>query len=256
MSIDYPTNRLTLYVTRRTPAIVRELERLIGANIASVAEGNPPVPDSIPPSNFACETYITSCNPLRGGIEAENSNGNHVCTLAFNAYRQVDGQAMILSAGHCPNSVYHSQAAVGPVWAESNGGRADAQSIHVVSGWNRGRWTISHQTAQAYAITAVYRGTNLSGFTVCLTGVTSGPYNSTALCGAVLDHDWDGTDSTGREFRDQFTYAVDSSGGDSGGPVYSNGRARGVHWGGSGTTAFASYAMHVENLTGVDIRTD
>lgn len=256
MSIHYPTNKLRLSVVEPTKAVITELKDRIGSEFVTVVGERPFEAWSIPPSSFTCETYIRSCNPLRGGTNAELSDGRAVCSLGFNATRRLDGQPMIVSAGHCDDSVYHSRAAVGPMWAQSLEGPADAQSIHVTNGWSRGRWIISHTNVQAFAITGVYRGNALSsGFMVCHTGQESGPFVPEARCGRVEDGDWEGTNSFNKYLYNQFRYGIVGFPGDSGGPVYSYGAARGIIVGGiSGSFTVASYAVHVENTTGVDIR--
>lgn len=258
MSIDEPLNALKFWVADAGSAIVRELQRRFEGEPIAFLESNPPTPGSIPPISVAtCETHIVSCNPVRSGMQMENVNGQGpICTFAFAARRNVDNQAMIMSAGHCAHDAFHSGGAwVGPTWSFMNGGVADAKAIHVVSGWAHSNRQISHTGQQGYAITGRYLGTNLANATVCLTGAFSGPFNGSPRCGAVTDADWEGVRTNDNvAFNNQFVFQAGGFHADSGAGVYSGGFARGIWWGFTSTHSWASYLVHAQNATGVTVR--
>lgn len=223
------------------------VEVIVGAPRPSQGSSHPPI-------TAGCEVYIRSCNPLRSGTELETSTGSAVCTFGFNGIRRVDGRRMIMSAGHCIDQAYHSGAYVGPMWAQSNSGAADAQVHDIQSGWQPSRWYIANRSQQAVQVTSVYRESKLGiGATACFTGQVSGPFTSTTRCGGVTTSEWSGKDKKNRSFVDQFIFNMATTNGDSGGGIFSSGSARGIMWGFEGSSTGGSYAVHVENLTGTDI---
>jgi|GEM_PF-6213606 len=256
ISTNVRSNRVKLHVKQRTDAVVRELESLLQSDPIEVVESDQPVLATQPAPTLGCETYITSCNPLRGGTELQTTGNVHACTYGFNGVRRSDGQAMIFTAGHCPDGVNHSNYPVGPMWSQSLGPWADAQAVHIGYGWSSSYYVVIYPGAEAYHISHVYTGTNLYDFIVCFTGATSGPWPpaTEARCGTVTDGDWDGESTNGQEFENQFRFQLSCTGGDSGSPVYSNERARGILWGCAGGYSYASYSHHVQNVTGTDIR--
>lgn len=254
MSLRAGINRVVLQVQDLSPEVIQQLEEEFGPENILVEESTPPRTATIPPAATACETIYTSCNPLRGGILLQG----HGCSQGFNARRRDTGAMVVTSAGHCGNvTVSHSNSTVGAYIKGWYGGTLDAQIHAVGSGWSTSRWVLANNSAQAYQTGSVYTGTNLSNVTVCSSGRTTGPFGGISLCGAVTDHDWEGKNADGVSYSRQFVAYRDPepAGGDSGGPVFGDGRAYGVLWGSTESRLYASYAYFLQENLKIDIRT-
>lgn len=253
ISIRPWSDRLVLQVLQRTDRAVQRLEDDFGADRILVEEASQPDPSGIPPSSLGCEVPYTSCNPLRGGIQLQGIG----CSMGFNALRAGTFTRVVTTAGHCSNSgASHSDAFVGAHLDEQYGGRIDGAIHPVASGWATNYYIIGSSDAVAYQIEYVYTGRNLTNFDICMSGNTTGPFGDSLSCGPVIDPDWEGRDVAGVHFYKQFVFDRDIAprDGDSGGPCFSNGRARGSFWGRAGRSTWCSYAINVEIDLQIDIR--
>jgi hypothetical protein len=178
--------------------------------------------------------------------------------MGFNATRNDTGAKVITTAGHCDDvSASHSDSTVGAMVRQQYGNTLDGQFNSVEGWWSTSRWVILHDGAQAYQTSSVYTGTNLANATVCSSGFKSGPFDGKANCGSVTDPDWEGKNEDGIAFVNQFVFAprVAKQKGDSGGPVFYSGEARGVQWGATSTRAWASYAKYLQDNLRIRITT-
>lgn len=249
-------DRVVLQLPRRTPESTERLEQAFGAeHILIEAAPQPATQSGHPPSMLGCEFAYTSCNPLRGGIQLQRIG----CSMGFNAIRNDNLQRVITTAGHCSNgNADHSGSLVGALmpFRESEDGLVDAQLNGVSSWWDTSYYVLAAAEAQAYQIQFVYRGVNLSNFEICSSGNSTGPFGNEAACGPVLDPNWSGFNSDGNYLQQQFVFdrRVAAQPGDSGGPCFSNQRARGVVWGRFGHQTWCSYAVHAETELNMTIR--
>jgi streptogrisin C len=174
--------------------------------------------------------------PLRAGVSlyvAANGSNSFQCTSAFPARSISDNTLYLMTAGHCGAvgtnfSAYQPSTghfhAVGAVHSRSVSGNNDYAIIRIgnPSGWTPRAWVWVHGSSsagtaenQSYPITGT--GTSPPGTRVCVSGAVSG-----TDCGDVLEVDWNGPGGLARV--DLCANAT----GDSGGPIYSNNRARGI----------------------------
>jgi streptogrisin C len=174
---------------------------------------------------FSCDA------PMRGGVRTYSIFS--ACSTAFNARSNSDGRWYVLTAGHCDaigtqvrayqptTGAYH---VIGNVHNRVDDDFDDFAIIRInnVAGWAPGNWVYVHGSADTvldpdYTITGV--STSPVGTRVCLSGASSG-----TDCGDVVELDWNGPSGFARA-----EYCSES--GDSGGAVYSNHKARGIHIG-------------------------
>jgi len=178
-------------------------------------------------ARFTCDA------PLRGGVKTYVNISDPACSTAFNARSNSDGKWYVLTAGHCgaigtefrayqpSTGLYH---VIGDVHNRHDSGNDDFAIIGInnVPGWDPENWVYVHASADTvqdsnYAITGV--STSPIGTRVCLSGANSG-----TDCGDVVEVNWDGPGGLARA-----EYCSES--GDSGGAIYSNHNARGIHVG-------------------------
>jgi streptogrisin C len=178
-------------------------------------------------ARFSCDA------PMRGGVKTYISINIPACSTGFNARSNSDGKWYVLTAGHCgaigtevrayqpTTGAYH---VIGSVHNRVDDDFDDFAIVRInnVPGWAPRNWVYVHGSADTvinpdYTITGV--STSLVGTRVCLSGANSG-----TDCGDVVELDWNGPSGFARA-----EYCSES--GDSGGPVYSNHKARGIHIG-------------------------
>jgi streptogrisin C len=171
--------------------------------------------------------------PLRGGSRLYINTSTPQCTTGFNARSDSDGKWYVMTAGHCgvigtvfsayqpANGRFHT---VGPVHNRSVANNDDYSivTINNVPGWDPRNWVYVHASSDTvqdpdYTITGI--ATSPVGTRVCISGSTSG-----TDCGDVVEINWNGSGGFARA-----RYCSDP--GDSGGPIYSGHRARGIHVG-------------------------
>jgi streptogrisin C len=178
------------------------------------------------PSRFDCDA------PLRGGVMLYVRSGAYYvpqCTAGFNARSTIDGKWYVMTAGHCGapgRNFYVRQPATGQYhvlghmhnrrWA----GDDDFGIITIdnVAGWDPQPWVYRHPSADTdydprYPITGTAGSTY--GLEVCVSGAVSG-----SDCGNV---ERVGDPAGGLALVDLCV-----TDGDSGAPIYSYNRARGL----------------------------
>lgn len=183
---------------------------------------------------------ISNCDPHKAGLKITNSGD--FCTVAYLA-KQQNGNLVAITAGHCNqfaggNTWYHNGTAIGSVGAETfpnSGvwGIADAGTIvQLTNYWDpdaRNKIISTNESPMtSHRVTSVTIPINQAqGVNVCRTGAgweaKTGYQRS---CGDVylLDQIRESCNPSGTICRDidhQWEVDFDSTGGDSGGPVYS-----------------------------------
>lgn len=186
--------------------------------------------------NQACDWNADGFNcdaPMRGGVRTYVNVSVPQCSTAFNARSNSDGAWYVLTAGHCGGIGTQFRAFQPTTGAHHIIGNVHNRvfddfddfgiiRINNVVGWNPQNWVYVHGSADTvldpdYTITGV--STSPIGTRVCLTGATTG-----TDCGDVVELDFNGPSGFARA-----EYCSDS--GDSGGAIYSNHKARGIHRG-------------------------
>ncbi|MFE7503817.1 S1 family peptidase [Promicromonospora sp. NPDC057488] len=233
-------NRNVLYVpdtvlaARSAATVVDSLRESLGSRLAVDSSI-----DATTVHDEACMLSPRTCDaPLRGGINFHTVNTDiGDCSTAFNARSVSDGNWYMMTAGHCgyvdhvfdvyqlKTSMYHR---VGHMHSRNDSNNDDwgIVTINNVSGWAPRNWVRVYDSAdtvpdESYTITAT--ATSPEGTRVCLSGKSTG-----TSCGDVVELNLGGTGGWARAH-----YCHDP--GDSGGAVYSNHRARGIHTGVWGT---------------------
>jgi hypothetical protein len=204
--------------------------------------------------------------PLRAGVQY-NPTG---CTLAFMGRRRGDNKFVAFTAGHCvaglTSTVHSSRFADGITFKSlgvtganlwNSSGDAALIEIDDPNGWQVRNWVnvgasgsnggVSGTAAkQDYPING--DSESVFGMRICRTGVGSG-----TSCGKVnglgvtLTYGGVTVNDLGRA-----TYC--RAGGDSGGPVYANNTAFGIHVAGSATcTGYYQGIHNAEDLLGADV---
>jgi len=171
--------------------------------------------------------------PMRGGVRTYINVNVPQCSTAFNARSNSDGAWYVLTAGHCggigtqfrafqPTTGDHH--VIGNVHNRVYDDFDDFGIIRInnVAGWEPQNWVYVHGSADTvldpdYTITDV--STSPVGTRVCLSGATTG-----TDCGDVVELNHNGPSGFARA-----EYC--SASGDSGGAIYSNHKARGIHRG-------------------------
>jgi hypothetical protein len=172
--------------------------------------------------------------PLRGGVTLRRLvQGDPRCSTAFLARSRVDGRRFMMTAGHCGGrgTVWHVYQPRTNVWHrlgamhnQSTAGNDDYGIIGIdnVPGWNPRPYVYVHASPDT-TLDPDYHinddSTSPVGTRVCLSGARSG-----TDCGRV-----EAVNVGGAGGFAQVDYC--STGGDSGGSVYSDHRARGIHFG-------------------------
>jgi hypothetical protein len=197
--------------------------------------------------------YTSACDfprcdkPLRGGVAIGNAGTKAAsvrseCTAAFLARSRTDNLLYLMTAGHCgrnhPDDLWRTwdsdarRLHIGRTHRRIfGGGRGDMQIIRVSEpGWTARAWVFvtngpDTERNPSYAINS--DGVAMQDDRVCMTGKRSG-----TVCGTVLAVD------RCRPYLDERTEVCGltvanygSADGDSGGPVFSRGRAFGIQSG-------------------------
>lgn len=205
----------------------------------------------------------TSCGypycdvPLRAGIRIYSRNGSRtsICTGGFLARSNSDQTLYMFTAGHCVRDGFTgtwftrltngSEVAIGPVhnWQFAfNGDQGGDMAIIKVNDpgyWMARAWvfvtagadTVRNEAYPIYGIT----GSRMHE-RICTTG---GSYGRTD-CGRITGLNQTAT-YNGQTIRQLGRSNLCTAGGDSGGPVYSNGLARGLNVAADGVTPCDSY---------------
>lgn len=225
-------NRNVLYVpdaVAKVPAVAAAVDGLrsrgTGRLIVDTTE-TPVVTDE------TCLLSPRTCDaPLRGGIYFKRPITGGYCSAAFNARSNTDGKWYMMTAGHCGGEgtvfdVYQPTTGqwhrVGHMHAYRDSLNNDhgIVTINNVAGWRPTNWVRVYESSDTVANSS-YRitGTSTSpeGTRVCLSGATTG-----SSCGDVVELNYNGP---GGWARAHYCHGP----GDSGGAVYSNNRARGIH---------------------------
>jgi streptogrisin C len=229
-------------------------QALNAAQQATVAAAKQRLGARLALSSWSGQARTESCNwdtvlptwncdpPLRGGVGMDylSSARDAICTAGFNVRSTSDSKWYVMTAGHCgskgttwwgrPTSgvggdfgVYigamHNSVYPGPSGYDDYGIVANETQLYY---WNPGPYVYVHLSPDTtqnslYPIKAV--GGSTKDLRVCISGAVSG-----SDCGPVTATGWPVAGG----------YAVAnycSTGGDSGGPIFSGGVARGIHHG-------------------------
>lgn len=162
------------------------------------------------------------------------------CTGGFIAKKEGTSEYGFLTAGHCfileggsGDTWRHGGTAIGPSLQNTwrNGAAADAGYIRILSSSlpSSKNQFISRPTDIVRSLTAVEGSAQqLVGESVCRTGRTSGQTCGTIVVRNVTRQSCLPTGAC-RDIANQMEVSFDSSGGDSGGPVYWIERGYGIH---------------------------
>jgi hypothetical protein len=170
---------------------------------------------------------------MRGGVKTYVNVNAPACTAGFSARSNSDGAWYVLTAGHCGpigtqfRAYQPGTAAYHPIGNVHNRVSDDLDDFGIIrvnnpAGWAMRNWVYVHSSGDTtvdmeYTITDV--STSPIGTRVCITGGNSG-----TDCGDVVELELNGPGG--------FAMAeYCATGGDSGGPIYSNHKARGIHVG-------------------------
>lgn len=254
-SVDEPTNSLEIW---SDVSLSTEKEAVVEATLESTAVNiivaKRPEASHRPSYKNNCQNGSrTHCNPLRGGtrLHVPNNYASY-CTAGFNYRRDSDNLKLLSTAGHCSNTLEHSDVGLGYVMG-SERGYADVQ-FHTRNGFSTSRWVFNRPNQQNYSVTGRYTGTALNEASrLCTSGVTSGPFTNSNRCGDVKDNDWSGVNSEDNLLNNQFIFNQTCAGGDSGSPVFSNSVGYGQVWGGD-PRCFASYLRRIEDVHNVTLQ--
>jgi streptogrisin C len=178
------------------------------------------------PSRFDCDP------PLRGGVMLYVRSGAYYvpeCTVGFNARSTIDGKWYVMTAGHCGEkgrNFYVRQPRTGQyhVLGHMHNRRLAGDddfgiiTIDNVAGWDPQPWVYRHPSADTdydprYPITGTAGSTY--GLEVCVSGAVSG-----SDCGYV--------ERVGDPVGGLAQVDLCATNGDSGAPIYSYNRARGL----------------------------
>jgi streptogrisin C len=240
-----------------------------GEQRAAVDEAVARFGDLVRVGGYAGTPHSRSCNwhwcdpPLRGGIALMDGGGTLQCTAGFNATgRGANADAFLMTAGHCRGAgggtwkSRFSNLSVHDIGAWQNAtfdywGDAGILRVNNPRGWLPLPWVLVRGSAEVghsegYKIR--HRGTSTVGMTVCTTGAGTG-YSD---CGVVTHVNASVAGFGPFMTRGNFcgTY------GDSGGPMYKNETAYGIHVGGAvspGCDSWYTERVHAENLTNTSI---
>jgi streptogrisin C len=206
---------------------------------------------SIFPPTFTCDPS------LRGGLGmfAFLPNEIRLCTNAFYAKSKSDGKPFVMTAGHCggegtvwkiylpKDGSFHTVGAVhNQTYSDNND--YGIITINNPSGWSPKPWVYVHASSTtvenpSYTIHSV-SGSSI-GMRVCLSGAVTG-----TDCGDVTELGIGGPGGYA-----QANYCRND--GDSGGPIYSSGAARGIHHGPGDATCTGRYQGVIEAANALNV---
>jgi streptogrisin C len=238
-------NRVVLLVPEGTAltsaqqAVVQAAEQQLGARLAIDTWSG-----SIQRQACGWNLGFNCDRPLRAGVRLyldgdPNSSTDPplaICTAAFNARSLSNGLWYVMTAGHCADKGQNIMAyqpvrtgqyhAIGQVHNSVDRGNDDFAIVRIenVPGWDPRNWVYVHETSKTvldpdYYINAT--STSPVGTRVCMSGATTWTWTD---CGPVAALNVGGPGGLARA-----RYC--SQGGDSGAPVYSSHKARGIHIG-------------------------
>ena len=227
------------------------------------------------PQIWTCVDRANCGDHIRAGIQSRKEPGNvKRCSTGFTVWSAVDGEAQVLSAGHCsepPRQTgelrYHgfkpNFMAYGKVKDFDFGHGVDVELIRQTTIDFTFRAQI-YNTDSEKSMPVTNQGNAAAlmlGQTICRAGNTTG-----RRCGNVQNLNYTPA-SYNNQYHGFIKFSACSAGGDSGGPVYAGGTAYGIYDGhvpgtngqsdcsGNGTTSFfggignALNAMNVSLLT-------
>jgi streptogrisin C len=239
------------------------------AQRAVVDEAKARFGDLLQVGTYAGTPHSRSCNwhwcdmPLRGGVALMDGGGTWQCTAGFTATgRGPNANSFLMTAGHCAGAgggtwkTRFSNLSVHDIggWQNSNfdyWGDAGILRVNNVTGWLPMPWALYRPSTDPWQhgnYKIRHRGTSTVGMPICTTGAGTGYSN----CGHVTQVNASVAGFGPFMTRGNFcgTY------GDSGGPMYKNEAAYGIHVGGSvspGCDSWYTERVHAENLTNTNI---
>lgn len=220
IGIDQATQSLTFDIDGVTPQIASGLREAYGDVIVREGAGE----------SEACS--ITNCRPrINGGIQFNRNAGIH-CSTGFNTYGG-SGSRFILSAGHCTepswnDDRWHGGAYYGWTHRVINGGRVDVERIIQATpgAWDNTNLVRLDGTTERAILNYISASSYVQGTLVGRSGATTDTDRG-YITDLWYDPGWvpNGTASFVRT-----DYCANQ--GDSGGPVWRNNTAYGIHSGG------------------------
>lgn len=221
--IQPSSNSVVVGVEMLTPAGPGILQARFGPGL-SLREQGPGVPD-------ACNSMY-DCWPPKGGIEVKSSATGNKCTSGWVAKRTDTFALVLVTAGHCieigggENTVWtHKTNSIGKAqketWASGADGDVGLIGIYASSTPTTKNRLIAAMPNGVYSVTSVRTSYwQHQGDVVCRVGRTTG-----LSCGTITVEDVTNDSCVGSTCRAiDHTWEVnfDSTGGDSGGPIYSS----------------------------------
>lgn len=189
---------------------------------------------------------IGNCWPPKGGIKIKSSYNNAVCTSAFLAKRTDTNKIVVVTAGHCiarnggsETDWIHSYTVFGVsknyVWADNKD--AEVGIIKILDSVSSGMTTFTEYLRNNSPITVVNlpalqsSGAQAVGLAVCRMGNASG-----LTCGTITGHHVENESCVAnnticKTLLSTTEVSFDSTGGDSGGAVFSNNGTSNVGYG-------------------------
>jgi hypothetical protein len=251
ISIDAARNLVVLTLDGDISGANEALRGEFGTQI-DVRTGGPAVPD-------LC-TNRYACTPWRGGIAIDSaSGGSGICSYGYNS-RQYDGTALrMLTAGHCNSHTwYHGTGTIGTTslnnLGTSNKALGDFQRVPTSFTGTKNLIYANDATMSRSILFTRNNSLQLQGDSVCKSGIGSGSGGG-YKCGTILNDD---LVLSGVVYNGTVVYvwgklaSYASGSGDSGGPVFINNIALGIHSGylsGQGTVystvEYAEFALSV-----------
>ena len=216
VALSYRGNTVEVGVANLTGDEVPTLQGRYGAAALQVTA------NTIEPDSHGCVSTDHCAYPMRGGVWVSG------CTAGFIVRRS--SNTLLMTAGHCGGSSdgiwkHNGYGNIGATYASAafDGSRTDAQIIHMTDS-QESNW-VYLKTYQVQAITGwqgVYQDNE--GDLVCKMGANLG-YNTCGYISSV----YTSTNVSGVDYIAQRRANYYSVGGDSGGPVFRNTLAIGIH---------------------------
>ncbi|WP_100334082.1 S1 family peptidase [Bacillus alkalisoli] len=186
--------------------------------------------------------------PLQAGIAIDGGS----CTGAFSAWGYVNGsvQYYYLTAGHCGHqwkSVTQGGGTIGQMAKFANSDSVDAAAIAISSSNKSNK--LYGSSSRSISITSYQASSDdYVGQAVCFAGI-----ESNIKCGTIRNANWSGFFGLSYYFN-MVQMSVAPVPGDSGGPVYYSGQARGIVKGYSNGGTYGVYSQIQNVLIRLDLR--
>jgi hypothetical protein len=211
------------------------------------------------PLDLAACTSISNCTPWRGGIKIRPADGTGLeCTYGYTARRKTQAQLHMITAGHCDQTETetwtHNGYTIGTTQLNNtlfNNGLGDAMRVPRSNSSTPLNRVYQYDFYNSYPINDVRTyGQQIEGDPTWLTGFTSGTKS-----GTIIDDDYYFCISFRGVTRCGSGKKVDElmTGGDSGGPTYSNYKGNGIISAVSSSGGFTAYSTLELIETALDV---